>query len=192
MSRNSNYVDLPDFGMEVRQLNGAKVGVKITANKRWFTTAVQRTQRYKALPYRLRPALERVADYVRVEMIPRTFEKEGPGWAPLANRTMRERQAQGFNPTGPILQRSGDLYAELTQRTHPKHYEVIRTGKNARIEIGGTSEKFVRNQLGQGIAGQHLPRRSMIPGTGGTPLTDRDRLAIKTILRNAIKSAWGK
>lgn len=176
---------LPDFVGAVENINSTRSTVKITPNLDAASRINERIKPYKHLPNTFRIALERTADYIRVVMIPRTFEREGPGWRPLARRTIAERIAQGFGGEHPILRRSGDLYRELTDRAHPRHIEIIRTGKYARIEIGGSSAKFMENQLGDNA--QRLPARPMIPGTGNIPLQDRDRLMIKAILMKAIQ-----
>lgn len=181
--------DLPDFSFEVAELNKAKGTVTIKADKASFASATKRLNAYKALPFRFRPALEGISNYVRMEMIPATFTKEGPGWKPLARRTVAERIQAGFGGHHPILKRSGDLFKELTEKSHPRHIEVIKTGKNARIEIGGSSEKFKQNQSGRGDPGQRLPQRPMIPGTGNIPISQRDRLAMKAIIMRSIRNA---
>ena len=37
------------------------------------------------------------------------FQQEGPGWAPLRPRTVREREREGVGGRRPILQRTGGL-----------------------------------------------------------------------------------
>jgi Phage virion morphogenesis family len=143
-----------------------------------------RLRPYKNFPITAKPALSKVADYVRMEMIPRTFHQEGPGWRKLSRRTKKERAAQGYGASHPILIRSKDLFKELTDKSHPNHVEVIKTGKYARITIGGSSEKFIRNQTGD--KSLHIPSRPMIPGTMNTSLPDRDRQAINKILVTTI------
>lgn len=175
-----------DWITQVRDgLNSGAPGVTIRVNPPFVSTVIGRAEPYRHFPRKAKPALEAVGDYVRTEMIPRTFRQEGPGWRRLARRTRAERAAQGYGPEHPILYRSGDLFAELTQKSHPKHIEIIKTGKYARIEIGGSSEKFVRNQAGNMF--YHIPPRPMIPGTGYLPLPQRDRNNIKEILERAIK-----
>lgn len=171
----------------IQDLDGTSSTVKIKPDPTYFSRAQKRLEPYKALPFLFRPVLEKVADYVRITMIPNTFRYEGPGWKPLARRTIAERIQAGFQGQHPILRRSGDLFRELTQRSHPKHIEIIKTGKMSRIEIGGSSEKFIQNHLGKGEAGQRLPSRPMIPGTGNIPLQDRDRIAIKSIVDTALR-----
>jgi phage gpG-like protein len=41
--------------------------------------------------------------------VERAFEQEGPGWAPLARRTVSERRRLGFGAAHPILHRTGRL-----------------------------------------------------------------------------------
>lgn len=181
---------LPTISVEIAELNRATNRVTITQDKQAFSLG--REQPYKALPNAFRPALEKIADYVRTEMIPRTFTKEGPGWAPLAGRTVSERIAAGYGGHHPILRRSGDLFKELTERSHPHHLEIIKVGKNARIEIGGTSPKFKQNQTGIGEGSQRLPQRPMIPGTGGLQIPDRDMVAMRQIIIKAINQKMSR
>lgn len=171
---------LPVFNPIIQDLNKSRVTVTIGMDKQAMTTITQRTAQYKSIPRKLAPAMEGIADYVRETMIPYTFTKEGPGWKQLAKRTVRDREALGFGGKHPILKRSGDLYAELTEKSHPKHVEILTLGKNARIEIGGSSQKFIQNQLGR--TEQNLPSRPMIPGTGTIPLLDRDRKEMTRII----------
>lgn len=178
--------EVGELELIIRDLNQSSNVVTVHADKRFFATSQGRTGPYTNLPARFGPALVRVGDYVRTVMIPRTFAEEGPGWAKLARRTQRERTQQGYNPQHPILQRTRDLYRELTEKSHPSHIEIIKTGKNARIEIGGSSVKFIQNQLGKGDSGQKLPSRPMIPGTGNLSINERDKAQIKSILIKAI------
>lgn len=171
--------------VEIHDLNNSRSTVRIMADKSTFATAVGKLRPYKSIPYTMRPALERVADYVRVEMIPRVFKQEGPGWRRLSPRTVMDRISMGYGGAHPILVRKGDLLAELTKKSHPNHIEIIKTGKNARIEIGGSSAKFIENQMG--VQAQRLPARPMIPGTGHVPLPDRDREAIKAIILKSLR-----
>lgn len=174
-------VDLDD----IVKIGNSETKAVIYADKSAAAKINRRLQPYKQLPRTFRPVLEAWGDYVRVKMIPQVFEREGPGWRPLSRRTIAERIQAGWGGAHPILQRSGDLLEELTDRSHPRHIEVIKTGKNARIEIGGSSQKFIENQLG--VQERRLPRRPMIPGTGNMPLADRDRIAMKTIAERVIR-----
>lgn len=176
---------LPNLRPIVEDINATSSTVKIFADKTFYSEAAGKIEPYKSLPKTMKPALERVGNYVRASMIPRVFEQEGPGWAPLARRTISDREKLGFQGPHPILQRSRDLFKELTQKSHPHHVEIIRTGKNARIEIGGSSAKFIENQGGRKEA--RLPKRSMIPGTRGVPIKDRDRTALQDIIIRAVK-----
>lgn len=188
MADNPNQIPLlPTLEVEVRELNKATGTVTIVADKSYMAKARGRLTPYKSLPYLFRPVLEKLGEYVRTEMIPRVFEREGPGWAPLARRTVAERIQAGYGGQHPILRRSGDLFRELTDKSHPKHIEIIKTGKNARIEVGGSSQKWIQNQLGEGDPGQRLPRRSMIPGTGNLPIEARDRMAMEAIVHRAMR-----
>lgn len=164
--------------------NSRRSTVKITLDKTSLSRIRGRLQPYENVPRLFRPALEEVADYVRGVVIPETFEKEGPGWRQLARRTVSERIRAGFPGKHPILQRTGDLYEELTEKYHHKHVEVLRVGRNARIEIGGSSKKFIENQMGR--RDTNLPARPMIPGTGNIPLRREHRDAIADIINSSI------
>lgn len=184
-------LEVPDFDITVSELNKSTATVKIGVEQGFSLRVGQKLKPYKRVPELFRPAIEKVGDYVRMEMIPRVFEEEGPGWAPLATRTVNERGFGGYGGQHPILRRSGDLLNSLTKKAHPSHIEIVRVGKMARIEIGSSSQKFIENQ--KGMQSKNLPSRPMIPGTGGTPLPARDRLAIKDIIRKAvIQRAAGK
>lgn len=174
---------LPDFKPIIGELNRSKSTIKIGVGPGFYRTLNKELAVYKQLPELFRPALQKIGDYVRMEMIPRTFEAEGPGWAPLSRRTVSERVHWGHRPF-PILQRTGDLMRSLTQKSHPNHVEIIKVGKYARIEIGASSQKFVENQMGK--AETNLPARPMIPGVKGLPLPDRDRLAMQGIIRKSL------
>lgn len=169
-------IDSQSIVREIENINRSRSTAKIVMDKHSLSQAAKRMKPYKSLPYYFKPALERVADYVREVVIPRTFEKEGPGWAPLSHMTMNLRKFYGFPADHPILQRTGDLFQELTEKSHPKHIEIIKVGRIARIEIGGSSEKFIENQMG----GPRLPARPMIPGTDPmVPLLDEDKRKLR-------------
>lgn len=176
---------LPSIRVETQDINNTRSTVRIIQDKGFYSDAASRLKPYKALPKKLKPAMEGIADYYRRVMIPRVFQREGPGWVPLARRTQKERELMGYNPQHPILKRTGDLLQELTQKSHPAHVEVITVGKNARIEIGGSSEKFVQNQMGD--RGMNLPTRKMIPGTGSINIESGDRMEIQRIIDRTIK-----
>lgn len=168
-------------------LSGGKEGLTVNINPAFASDVTNRLKPYKSLPAKMRPALEKVGDYIRFQMIPDVFAAEGPGWRSLSKRTQRERAAEGYGANHPILRRSGDLFRELTEKSHPKHVEIIKTGKYARITISGSSEKFIRNQGGNWQL--HIPPRPMIPGTGNIPVRNRDQYEIKRILETGIRQA---
>lgn len=181
-----------DFSKEIAAVvtDANQGGILIRVNPEWTSDVAGRLRPYRNFPYRAKPALEKVADYVRMEMIPRTFQREGPGWRKLSKRTQRERLEQGYGARHPILIRTKDLYRELTEKAHPKHVEIIKTGKYARVIVGGSSDKFIKNQSGNWM--EHIPARPMIPGTEWLPLPVRDRRAIKKILEDNIKKELNK
>lgn len=185
MPSNPGTNKLPTIDFQVNEINRAQDSrVRIGVANSFHHNVGNQLKPYQRLPELFRPALEQIGDYVRINMIPRTFQQEGPGWAPLSPRTIADKQRLGW-ANRPILQRTGDLYRELTNKSHPKHFEIIRVGKMARIEVGGSSQKFL--ELQRGVVNRHLPSRPMIPGTGGTPLAERDRIEIRRIIRRAIR-----
>lgn len=169
--------DSLDLRVEVENLNRSRSTAIIRADKAFAAQVEGRTRPYKNLPVMFKPALEETAKYVRTTMIPRIFEREGPGWSNLAPRTVAERIAAGYSGSHPILQRSGDMLASLTERSHPEHVEIIKVGKNSRIEIGSRSKKFRDNQLGN--LHTRLPARPMLPGTGSNQISMTDKIAIE-------------
>ena len=176
---------IPTIEFEVNEINTKSDSrVRINVAQSFHHKVGETLKPYKNVPKLFRPALEQIGDYVRINMIPRTFNSEGPGWAPLSQRTITDKRRLGYG-NRKILQRSGDLYKELTSKAHPKHFEIIRVGKMARIEIGGSSAKFLENQ--QGRTDKNLPARPMIPGTGGTQFAARDRIEIRRIIQRAIR-----
>lgn len=159
--------------------------ITIKVNPQYASNITKRLTPYQNFPAKFAPALEGMADYITGTIIPRIFKEEGPGWMKLSQRTQSERKRAGFPPDHPILIRTGDLYKELTSKSHPNHVEVITTGKNARIRIGGSSQKFVRNQGGDKFL--NIPSRPMLPGTGGAPLDPNDQIRLQEILATSIK-----
>jgi len=96
----------------------------------------------------------------RIEQI---FEREGPGWAPLARSTVAERQRLGFPGRRPILRRSGSLLAALTEPTNAGHVlDIVRVGQGTTMLYYGTRD--VRFQpLQRGLVTHNLPARPMLP-----------------------------
>lgn len=172
--------------VEIGNLNKATGTVTIKQSKEFYTQVSRRLKPYKAIPYKFKPAMEQLAYYLRKRAVPETFSKEGPGWHPLAKRTVNDRVFLGYEGRHPILKRSGDLFRELTETSHPKHIEIIRTGKKARLEFGGSSQKFIDNQ--RGLKSQRLPSRPMIPGSQHSVLPTRMRQEMNSIISKAIKA----
>ena len=162
-------------------------GVTISMHQPSLTSARGKIAPHQNFYRTVSPALEKVADYIRMRVITRTFQQEGPGWRPLAMRTRAERKAQGYNPEHPILFRTGDLFKELTEKTHPKHVQIIKvTNSSATVTIEGSSEKFKRNQYGD--ATLKIPARPMVPGKNKA-LSIKDQRAISAIMAENIQKA---
>lgn len=61
--------------------------------------------------------LEQIADEIIFPSILQNFKEEGrPRWADLSERSQRERKFEGYNPTNPILQRTGELMTSSTEK----------------------------------------------------------------------------
>lgn len=164
--------------------------ITIQAGPQWSAQVTDGLRPLNNMAQAISPALEAIADYIRQQMIPKVFDNEGPGWRNLAKRTQSERIAAGYNPNHPILKRTGDLFNELTNKAHPKHIESITiTEDRAMVTVGGSSEKFINNQLGRGDL--NLPARPMLPGTGGLALSGADEDAITTIFKQKLTEALG-
>lgn len=62
----------------------------------------------------IRRVVETVVLPVYTSAVEDIFRTEGPGWADLSQGTQEEREATGFPPRHPILQRTGTLKRSLT------------------------------------------------------------------------------
>lgn len=119
-------------------------------------------QQYSRLPIILRQWLsEQVADRMR-KSFRTNFEREGrPRWAPLSEKTIKERERMGFPGAHPILKRTGDLFSEVVEKSHSSHIELVRDRINyIELEMGGSSGKYRGHQFGK--AKQPLPQRIMV------------------------------
>ena len=159
--------------------------VTIKVDPKSVSNITQRIAPYKSLPDKFRPAMQALADYYTGTAIPRTFNSEGPGWRPLSKRTQRERSLLGYGPRHPMLRRTGDLFKELTEKAHSHHIETITVGQTSRLVVGGSSTKFIRNQLGDTIL--RIPARPMLPGTGWITISAEDQAAMDQILTEKVK-----
>lgn len=98
----------------------------------------------------------------------RAFATEGAStdagaWKPLAKRTQKEREKQGFPPAHPILQRTGRLRAALTEgtgafvRTRPQSMQYLLASEPDSVA------SFPYHQSRRPRA--HLPRRAPVSFT---------------------------
>lgn len=107
------------------------------------------------------------------------FDREGPGWAPLAPATLKERQALGYG-SGPILQREGYLADSLTIESGPRMVPVRTTegtemhrsgnvthketrGEDVHYRFGTLDDRFLELQEGNPLT--NLPSRDMTPSS---------------------------
>lgn len=99
------------------------------------------------------------------DAIQRQFETEGEyggtPWAPLAEGTVREREALGFGPEGPILRRTDNLYDALTTG------RMVSAGQGAEVEI--TDDEFILRTVGFPYAAALSEGRLAGPGYPSMP-----------------------
>ena len=82
---------------------------------------------------------------------------DSPPWAPLAPRTQRERIFGGYNPTTPILVRSGRFRASW-MTAYPTGYRVMAYSPNGWTMSVGSND-FRAIILGLGVPARNLPPR---------------------------------
>lgn len=76
----------------------------------------------------------------------RNFEREGGphgAWAQLSPMTQRDRSMKGFPPAHPILQRTGDYRAALTNPHHPDHYHQVRYSGHVFVQEEGSNHRHL-------------------------------------------------
>jgi hypothetical protein len=89
----------------------------------------------------MRPAWPAVTE-VAAKGIDNSFKRQGPGWAPLRDKTIRSRIAEGY-PPGPILTKSRKLRDSLTIHPAftgtPSSLEILTDVEYGRYHMTGTS-----------------------------------------------------
>lgn len=132
---------------------------------------------WNELEEQLDRASEAFAD-VAVDLVHRTLEEsfeaeqvDGEAWAPLAVKTVAERERLGYGGAHPILVRTGSLKRALTESSDPHQSMDIRgSGGDRSIRIGTDDPRFEWHQTGAGL----YPARPMWPeGVGEQLLTTR-------------------
>jgi len=88
-----------------------------------------------------------------------TFDREGPGWRPLAVSTIRDRMRKGFPSEGPILVRSGALRRSLTSGTDDHSIYDVRATE---MTLGTDVRYGIYHQTGSIKVQDHPPKRSPI------------------------------
>ena len=63
------------------------------------------------------------------------FAAEGPGWTPLARRTVEERKRLGYGGDHPILEREGNLRNSVTDANDSNHIEEVVRVKEGVIHL---------------------------------------------------------
>lgn len=84
----------------------------------------------------------------------RSFDREGPGWAPLAPRTVRRRIKEGYGGTSPILVRTESYKDNLTDA---ENLFVVEDGDS--LVIHATHDLFPIHQFGYSKGKRKLPAR---------------------------------
>jgi hypothetical protein len=97
----------------------------------------------------------------------RSFDREGPGWAPLAPSTQRRRIKEGYGGTSPILQRTGSYKDTLTD---PEQLNVTESGDSLVISAvhyakNGTNI-FPIHQKGYKRGKRSMPARPVMVSQG--------------------------
>ena len=98
-------------------------------------------------------------------------------WAPLAPRTVRERIAQGYPGSEPVLVRSGELMRAMTVGLH---VDESTTG----VKVFSSHENWIELQLGR----SNMPARPMVPSsdTEKRHFLSRVQGTIVSLLRNTL------
>lgn len=68
-----------------------------------------------------------------LEGVDEAFVREGPGWAPLAESTARDRQRRGYGPRHPVLQRTGKLRRSWRARIDGDRLIIVSSDPKAAI-----------------------------------------------------------
>ena len=90
------------------------------------------------------------------EAIEDIFAAEGPGWDDLARGTQEEREATGFPPRHPILQRTGTLKRSLTDPSFgPQEHTVMSFDPMAYV-TGGEEIFGVQVHVGNVVEGNAI------------------------------------
>lgn len=84
---------------------------------------------------------------------------DSPPWAPLAPRTQRERARAGYNPTTPILIRSGGFRNSWVTNS-PTGFMAMAYSPNGWTMTVGSGD-FRAPILGLGAPGRNLPARAV-------------------------------
>ena len=84
----------------------------------------------------------------------RSFDRQGPGWAPLAPSTVRRRVREGYGGHGPILQRTGSYKDSVT---NPNDLHVVESDDG--MVIHATHELFPHHQFGTRKGRRVMPAR---------------------------------
>lgn len=83
----------------------------------------------------------------------------GVGWVPLSTNTVKERLRKGYGGEHPILERTGKLRMEVTQKGTPGNvFEATGSG----ITVGTSDPIGFFHQMGSADNGIRLPRRTIV------------------------------
>jgi len=101
--------------------------------------------------------IERAVRYGFAGNFARQAAGDSPPWAPLAPRTRRERIFLGYNPTTPILVRSGQ-FRQSWLALYPVGYRIVNYAADGWTMQVGSSD-FRADLLGLGVPARNLPAR---------------------------------
>lgn len=96
----------------------------------------------------LSPAFTLFSDYMLKE-IEDTFKRQGPKehWTALKPATRKDRERQGYNPSYPILVRTGRMKRNFTTRIEPRSFAIYNRMYYYRFHQWGTSKMVARPML---------------------------------------------
>lgn len=119
----------------------------------------------------LEPAMREIAGHLAdsvAESFARQAAPDGTPWAPLGDRTVKERRRKGYGPEGPILQRSGDL-----------SLRILSDSDRDSAAAGTNLIYAATHQFGSGDDGRNIPAR---PFLGVWP--EHEELIRRSIVRH--------
>ena len=162
----------------------------ITVDPTSFAAMAGRLEAYKNLPYKSRPMLQAIGEYVVSEVVPRMFrEGDGGKWPQLSDTTNEFRERMGYGGAHPMLINTTALYDAATSN---QAIVEVKTGANARVVLGGDKfagslrDKFFVHMSGSDAGWGSIPPRPFMPESP-EDLTASEQAHIHAIMRRHIE-----